>query len=256
MDTQTRLRRGARENGFSILELMIGGAILAIALLGHTASLFSEHSMSTEERARSVALGTASQMVERMRADASFEYLYDRLLLLQELSRRAPAAADLWYADFVADHDPAEMPPAASSFEYVEYRSLVAPWYYDGDCGYGSPAHLGSRKNYHVLRDGRRAFEPQVFFPGFMVPAGISSFHLAVEVPASPPPSGVTPVLREDSVIPRYGLPADLSGDSAIDAMPHSTDYQAIPVVFTFHWSSSRGSNEETRIATWLWGNR
>ena len=40
------------ESGFSIFEVLIGATILAVALLGHTASIFSEHKMSEAERAR------------------------------------------------------------------------------------------------------------------------------------------------------------------------------------------------------------
>lgn len=70
--------------GFSVFEVLIGASILAVALLGHTASLFSEQKLSVAERARSAALQAGEQFMERLRSDDDFAGLYGRLLAIQE----------------------------------------------------------------------------------------------------------------------------------------------------------------------------
>ncbi len=105
-------RSSGREQGFSILEVLIAGALLATALLGHTASIFSEQKMSTAQRARSSALLASEQFMERMRSDDDWVGLYDRLRTLALLAqtpggtvhlddgRRVYPATD-YYDDFV-----------------------------------------------------------------------------------------------------------------------------------------------------------
>jgi hypothetical protein len=57
----------------------VAAALLSIALLGHTASIFSEHKLSTAEQARSAALLASEQFMERLRSDDDFAGLYARL---------------------------------------------------------------------------------------------------------------------------------------------------------------------------------
>ena len=91
--------RSGSQAGFSLIEVLIGSSVLAIALLGHGASLFSEQKLSQEERTRSAALLTMDQFMERMRSDTDFDTLYVRLLTLQELSARSPIAGFEWYEE-------------------------------------------------------------------------------------------------------------------------------------------------------------
>ena len=43
-------------------------------------------------------------------------------------------------------------------------------------------------------------------------------------------------ILREDVNDTTLGMPRDLNGDGAIDALDHSGDYQLLPVVVTIDW--------------------
>lgn len=74
------------QGGFSLLEVLIGSVVIAIALLGHMASTFSEYRMARGEQTRSEALHVARQFVERMRSDDDFPGVYDRLRTLQLLA--------------------------------------------------------------------------------------------------------------------------------------------------------------------------
>ena len=80
------------QSGFSLLEVLIGASILAIAVLGHSASIFSEQQLSREERARSTAMLATEQFMERLRSDDDFAGLFARLNTFQELSRRSSDA--------------------------------------------------------------------------------------------------------------------------------------------------------------------
>jgi type II secretory pathway pseudopilin PulG len=81
--TATVARRArAAQGGFSLLEVVIAGSLLAVALLGHTASLFSEQKLSSSQRARSSALLASDQFMERVRSDDDWPGLYDRLRTL------------------------------------------------------------------------------------------------------------------------------------------------------------------------------
>ena len=81
-----RARTAHTQGGFSVLEVLIAASLLAIALLGHTASVFSEHRLSSAERARSTALMAAEQFMERLRSDDDWTTLYSRLLVLDQLA--------------------------------------------------------------------------------------------------------------------------------------------------------------------------
>lgn len=103
---------GSPEQGFSLIEVVVGVAILAIALLGHTASIFSEHRLSKDERARSAALEACEQFMERLRSDDDWVALYSRCRTLEALAANPGGDAYLldgrrvfvpqvYYADFI-----------------------------------------------------------------------------------------------------------------------------------------------------------
>ena len=100
------------QRGFSLIEVVVGVAILAIALLGHTASIFSEHRLSKDERARSAALQACEQFMERLRSDDDWVALYARCRVLEAVASKPGGDVHLpdgrraflpqvYYADFV-----------------------------------------------------------------------------------------------------------------------------------------------------------
>ncbi len=225
-------RRSRKQAGFSMIELLIGGSVLAVALLGHTASIFSEHRLSESERARSTALLAAEQFMESMRSDDDYAGLFNRLNTLQAVSERSPTAAAAWIQEQMAAGG-GEIGGSLASLELT--RTLFAD-----------------------LQDGRRAFLPQAYYTEFRVPRALRSLHVAVAVPSAPLASDPTgsAVLREDLQLPQFGLPADLTGDSQIDDASHNDDYRVLPVIVTFRWTTVSGASEEINVSTWLWGNR
>ena len=93
-DATTPLCVSDAECGFSLLEVLIGTVVIAIALMGHMASAFSEYRMSKGEQARSEALHVARQFVERMRSDDDWPGLYARLRALQLLADSPSTAGE------------------------------------------------------------------------------------------------------------------------------------------------------------------
>lgn len=211
-----------------MLEVLIAGAILAVALLGHTASLFSERQLSVEERTRSVALQTIDQFMERMHSDGDFTDLFHRLMFLHELSRRPQAAAHQW------------------AVGYIQENGDPDGWYQD--------TYMATRTDFMLLADGRRAFDASAYYDTFSAPADLQTFHIAVAVPSVSTDTGI--VLREDLPLPEFGLPADLNGDSDIDDQGHNDDYRALPVVLTFRWETQAGAVQELEVSSWMWGHR
>ena len=56
------------------------------------------------------------------------------------------------------------------------------------------------------------------------------------------PVNAATPAfLREDVVLPRLGMPRDLTGDGVIDAQDHAGDYLLLPVLVRVDWRSASG---------------
>ncbi len=252
-----RARNGLSEGGFSLLEVLIGASLLAIALLGHTSSIFSEHRLSAEQRARSTAMLAMEQFTERMRSDEDFAGLFERLNNLQELSRRTPAAAYTWLHEMVRGYYEEDLLYTADGTLAMDaYDTLYASWNYTQSTLLVVDDFESTRSGFVSLRDGRRAFAAQTYYDDFVVPAGIRDFHVAVEVPSAPTAEDPTPVLREDVPLSRFGLPADLNGDGVIDDKAHSGDYRTIPVIVTYRWTSATGGAEELRLSTWIWGNR
>ncbi len=77
-------RARAAQGGFTLLEVLIGGVVLAIGLLAHLSSTIAAHHLNVEQRLRSEALQTARQFIERLRSDEDWEGLYGRLRTLQD----------------------------------------------------------------------------------------------------------------------------------------------------------------------------
>ena len=252
-------RTRAPQAGFSMLEVLIGASILAIAVLGHTASIFSEQQLSREERARSTAMLATEQFMERMRADDDFAGLFTRLNTLQELSRRSPEAAKLWVQEMIDGYaDAGTLYDEGGGYTAEANETIYASWSYAESNLLVVDKLESTTADFVHLRDGRRAFHPSVYYDDFLVPEGIRSFHVSVEVPAAPAngDAAAGTVLREDLPLSRFGLPADLDGDGKIDDQSHTDDYRAFPVIVTFHWSSPAGADEELRLSTWIWGYR
>lgn len=247
------------QSGFSLLEVLIGASILAIAVLGHSASIFSEQQLSREERARSTAMLATEQFMERLRSDDDFAGLFARLNTFQELSRRSSDAAQLWVSEMVSGYaDAGTLYAEDGSISAEANETIYSSWSY-AETNLLAVDQLDSTSADFVnLRDGRRAFNPSVFYDDFIVPTGLRALHVAVEVPTAPSGGDVAAgtVLREDLPLARFGLPADLNGDGVIDDASHTDDYRAFPVIVTFHWSSPSGADEELRLSTWVWGYR
>lgn len=80
-----KLETGQRrsEGGFTYVEALLSVVFLATALLGHASSTITEHQMAEVGQARSEAVYTARQFVERIRADEDFAGLLSRITALQ-----------------------------------------------------------------------------------------------------------------------------------------------------------------------------
>ena len=57
--------------------------------------------------------------------------------------------------------------------------------------------------------------------------------------------------LREDLVLPQFGLPYDLNASGDIQAAPVNADYQLLPVRVRVEWTGSNG-DQELEVRTWL----
>lgn len=65
-----------------------------------------------------------------------------------------------------------------------------------------------------------------------------------------PTPAGQPGVLRENVVDAKLGMPHDLNGDGAIDALNHATDYKLLPVLVRVRWQSADGTRASTELKT------
>lgn len=104
------------------------------------------------------------------------------------------------------------------------------------------------------LEDGRLAFPPTAYYSDIKIPDELTSLVVLVDVPFVAA-SGTT-TLREDATDARYGLPADLNGDGALDSEDRAADYVALPVVATFRWTPRGEAAREMRLSTALRGQR
>ena len=117
-------------------------------------------------------------------------------------------------------------------------------------------AAIGSGPRFN---DGTRALSLATYAPGVEVPADLSDVGVLVLVPPrSTAPSHVQfwPALRENSNLPRFGLPADLNADAKITGGSRSDDYVVLPVLCRVRWTGSNGQSGETSVLTWLRGER
>jgi type II secretory pathway pseudopilin PulG len=107
------------------------------------------------------------------------------------------------------------------------------------------------------LDDGRIGYSPQTYYPAFRMPPNLGTVLVLVDVPG-PPVGGAYAfdALREDVTAPQFALPSDLNGDGVIDSLSHANDYEALPVVVTFHWTPPGEGSREIKVATWLRGDR
>ncbi len=81
--TASQAPRRPRAAGFALVDVLLAGAVLLIAVLGHVASTVAQHDLSRTERERSAALRTAGRLLEQLRADEDWSGLYARLHLYQ-----------------------------------------------------------------------------------------------------------------------------------------------------------------------------
>jgi len=88
-----RPRRRAPD-GFTLIEVLIGTVVIAVALMGHMASTFAEYKLARVEQARSEVLHVARQFVERLRSDDDWAGLYGRLRQLQVLAEEGTGTGD------------------------------------------------------------------------------------------------------------------------------------------------------------------
>jgi hypothetical protein len=89
------------ERGFSLVDGLIGTAILVIAILGLLSSALSGHNLSRRVEERGIAFETLGRFVERIRADPDWVGLYGRLRAFsKESTGLATQAAAAYYGDF------------------------------------------------------------------------------------------------------------------------------------------------------------
>ena len=81
-------------------------------------------------------------------------------------------------------------------------------------------------------------------------PGAVDGMHGEILFPVLDNALGI-PEVREDLVLPLFGTPRDLSGDSIIDASDHSTDYFLLPVVIRIRWGD-RGALRQFDLASVL----
>jgi hypothetical protein len=104
---------------------------------------------------------------------------------------------------------------------------------------------------------GARGFVPTEYYEDFTVPEGLGTVLVLVEVPSSAPSSGTgANVLREDAVLPEFGLPFDLNGDGTLDALDHGADYMALPFTVRLRWTPPGEAEQEIAVSTWMGGNQ
>lgn len=92
------------------------------------------------------------------------------------------------------------------------------------------------------------------YYADFNVPTTLGTVTFLVQVPVAM--VGGAPVLREDEVAPRFGLPYDLNGDGVVDSDPRDADYRSLPIVARIRWQHPGEATQEAILSTWLRGDR
>jgi prepilin-type N-terminal cleavage/methylation domain-containing protein len=72
-------RRTNLRSGFSLIEVLICSAVLAIAVMGHALTVLAGQRDSVRSQERGLALSTLQRFIERLRGDNDFAGLYLRL---------------------------------------------------------------------------------------------------------------------------------------------------------------------------------
>lgn len=78
--------------GFSMVEVLIGLVVLAVALLTQVSSILGTHHLTRDMRAHSEATGLAKRILAEIQADEDWAGLYDRLANLHLLSAQSTHA--------------------------------------------------------------------------------------------------------------------------------------------------------------------
>lgn len=91
---------------------------------------------------------------------------------------------------------------------------------------------------------------PTAYYADFTTPSRLGTVRILVQVPSTTV-AGV-PALRENTSAPKYGLPADLNGDGAIDGNSRNADYVVLPVVVHLRWTHTGRDAQEVVVPTWL----
>ena len=97
-----------------------------------------------------------------------------------------------------------------------------------------------------VGSNGMAGRAPQDYYADYVTPKDLGTVRVLVSVPQS----GTE--LREDAVLPAFGLPYDLNADGTVDALPHQSDYAVLPVTVRFSWLPAGETVQSVEIATWL----
>ena len=200
MQDAPKRRRDRCRGGFTLIDGLIGTAILVISILGLVASAFSGRHLSRSVEERGVAFATLGRFVERIRADADWAGLYARLRPLSQES-----AGDAALVSLAVD---TSLPTQAADAYYADFN----------------------------------------------VPTSLGTVTFLVQVPVAM--VGGAPVLREDEVAPRFGLPYDLNGDGVVDGDPRDADYRSLPIVARIRWQHPGEATQEAILSTWLRGDR
>jgi hypothetical protein len=67
------------DSGFVLLDVLVGAIVLAIALLGHAATVLTSHRLDQTVENRGDAVVTLEKFVDRLRSDPDWDGLYARL---------------------------------------------------------------------------------------------------------------------------------------------------------------------------------
>ena len=95
--------RRPAEAGFSVVEVLVAGSVIALAALALASSVLSGHQLARTEESRGVALGTARAFLDRLRADEDWDGLYGRLWVQVDVAKvptQTTWPVEAYYSDF------------------------------------------------------------------------------------------------------------------------------------------------------------